>query len=261
MEQFLEVAFNLPTVIYTVLLIFVLLFWGSVLAAGLDPHMFDAHVEMPAHVDLPGDVGADVDVPGDVHVDAGGDGDLEVGKEVDVHAHPTGHWLMVLLTALNLGSVPVTVVLSCAIFAAWFTSMALNLFVAENVAIYLHPIVWIVAALASAGVAGLFVAALVTRPLRPLFKNYTRTAQESLIDQVCTIRTSHVDEKFGQAEYLTDGAPLILSVCCRRKNNDLTKGVQAVIVGYDRKTDTYEVAKLDPESSRKKSVKKTAKAD
>ncbi|MCK6472679.1 MAG: hypothetical protein L6R28_13125 [Planctomycetes bacterium] len=255
MEQFLEVAFNLPTVIYTVLLIFVLLFWGSVLAAGLDPHMFDAHVEVPAHVDVPSDVHVDAHVDG--HVDAHG----EVHAEKDVAVHGGGHWVMVLLTTLNIGTVPVTVVLSCAVFAAWTTSMALNLFVAENVAIYLHPIVWIAAALASAGVTGLIVAALATRPLRPLFKNYTQTAQEDLIDQICTIRTSHVDEKFGQAEYETDGAPLILSVCCRRKNNDLTKGVKAVIVGYNRRTDTYEVAKLDPESSRKKSVKRTAKAD
>lgn len=248
MEQFLEVAFNLPTVIYTVLLIFVLLFWGSVLATGIDPHLLDANVEVPAHVD----------VPGDVHVDA--HGDVHAEKDVDVAGHGGGHWLVVLLTALNIGSVPITVVLSCVIFAAWTTSMALNLFVAESAAMYLHPIVWIVAAAAGAAVTGLFVAALVTRPLRPLFKNYTQTAQEDLIDQICTIRTSHVDEKFGQAEYETDGAPLILSVCCRRKNNDLTKGVKAVIVGYDRKTDTYEVAKLDPESSRKKSVKKTAQA-
>jgi len=82
--------------------------------------------------------------------------------------------------------------------------------------------------------------------LRGVFKVHTFEAQEKIIDQVCTVRTTKVTGEMGQAEFSTEGAPLILSVRCKQKNT-LKRGDQAVILGFNEEKDIYEIAPLKPE--------------
>jgi hypothetical protein len=72
---------------------------------------------------------------------------------------------------------------------------------------------------------------LFTQPLRGKFDAEEPNAAADLIGQSCRIVTSEVNERFGQAEYATEGAPLKLNVRTRRA--ELTKGDAAVIVDFD----------------------------
>jgi hypothetical protein len=230
MNEFLQVAISFPAVIFTALLGFVALFWSLVLIGGSDPHALDFHHDGHFHFDL-GDHGGH-------GLDVGGHG----GHGLEGAGHGTG-WAAWILSCLNMGSVPVTVIGSSFIMLSWVMVMVLQL--------YASPALAAVVGLTGAGaicvlcamLASLVLTAFATRPLRGLFDVQTFEGGEKLIDQVCVISTTHVDEKFGQASFKTAGAPLTLSVRCPRKNK-LGKGAQAVIIAYDAEKTVYIVGEL-----------------
>ena len=66
------------------------------------------------------------------------------------------------------------------------------------------------------------------KPLRPLFKNATTETHKHIIGQTAVVRTSRVDETFGEATMADGGAGLILKI---RSTGDETfsKGDRVVI--------------------------------
>jgi hypothetical protein len=226
---------SLPTAVYSAMMALVLLFWLLVLFGGVDPDALNAD--------------ADVDVDADTDVDVDADADAEGDAGVHAHAGAAG-WVTSALQFLNVGSAPVSVIFSAAVFFSWVASLLLDLYVGPLLSGSFSL------ALVKAGIGivalfgGLLVGALAVRPLRTLFVTHTEHEGDALLDQVCTITSSTVTEDFGQAEFARKGAPLILSVRCMRKET-LTKGQQAVIVGYDPVTKSYEVGALEPEPRRR----------
>ena len=65
-------------------------------------------------------------------------------------------------------------------------------------------------------VVSFYVAILITsqviKPLRSLFKSMSNDIQKKILGQAAVVRTSRVDEKFGEAEFNDGGAGLILKV-------------------------------------------------
>jgi hypothetical protein len=83
---------------------------------------------------------------------------------------------------------------------------------------------------------------LLTQPLRGRFEGKEALAAAEMIGQCCRITTSEVTEKFGQAEYKSEGAPLLIHVRTRVPTS-LTKGDVAMLVDYDTETHVYFVEK------------------
>ncbi len=240
MLEFLQAALNFPTVIFTGLLGLVLVFWLLVLAAGVDTDSLDFHAD-----------GADLHVDGaDLHVDG-----ADATPDLHADGHGAGAAGLIggakglsgaVFDLLNIGKVPVSIVGSVAILSSWFGSMLLELYGRPVLGAAGASLVAGLACLLFAGLGGLALGALATRPMRGIFKHQTVHGQHALIGQVCTILTSKVTGSFGQAELKTNAAPLVLPVRCAHENG-LTKGQHAVIAGYDPKTQTYLVGELAPE--------------
>lgn len=243
MMEVLTTALSFPSVIFTVLLGFVVLFWSSVILGGVDPNSLDGDPDV--HVD-----GGDADL----HADHG---DVEHGDadHGDLHG---GGVLSSMLAFLNFGSVPLSIIFSSTVLFGWISSMLLQISAGPWLAT-LMPVtaagsaVFLAAALGSVAATG-----FATRPLRGAFKIESRHAEQTIVDCVCTIQTTKVTANFGQALYETSGAPLNLSVRCPQENK-LKKGSKAVIVGYDPETNTYEVGELEPETPVASGTKESAR--
>lgn len=209
MISFLDAATSFPSVIYTVLLGVVLVFWLLSLVGIVD---FDSGPVIEA--ELHADADADVDEIGD---------------------------LASYLVALGLNGVPFSVVLSLLVLVSWtITCLA---------AMWLLPLVptsplRIVAGLAVMLIAlavAIPVTARLIRPLRGLFVTHTAISNAALVGQPCKVLTASVDEKFGRAEVAMRGASVNIRVWAETPNT-LGKGSLARILDYDTDAARYLIA-------------------
>jgi hypothetical protein len=239
---------QLPTVIFTIPMGVVALYWVMVILGALHVNIlgagegldFDGGLE--AH-GLGGADGAGADGLGADGADAAGadgggmDGDGDVsggdhGGAADAFA------------ALKLRSVPMTVAISLLTTFAWLTSIALSFSVATFAP---HLDIWPVRAgiALTAPVVSLFLSSLAIRPLAPLFVVHNATGNHELIGKVVTIRTGSVDTRFGEATLQEGGgSDLVLRV---RVDEDggLARGDQALIVAWDEEREAFTVAPMD----------------
>lgn len=201
-------AVNLP---FTVLLGLVVIYWLLVALGALDSS-FGAD--------------GDVELHGDIH------------HHSDLHTDDPG-WFDGVLRFINIGEVPVMVVLSVMSLCLWTCSLIANHYFTDF---------QVLLALAFL-VPNLLVSALATRyltlPLQPLFRMVRRAEGEaqSLVGRSCQITTSTANTAFGQAQVETNGAPLLIDV----RTLDgvaLPRGSNAVIFREDHERGVYYVAEV-----------------
>jgi hypothetical protein len=216
MNELLYESFRLINLPFTILLILVVGYWllvalGAV--SGPSPE-------------------ADLDIGGDAHIDH----DVDVDT---MHHHVEGHhsahgetegasWWGNALKFVNLGDVPVMVVLSVLILSMWAFGIVANAYWTGGSALLAAIFL----------VINFFVSAVVTRyvtlPLKPLFRILNKQYDESvkIVGQHCRIVTSEATPDFGQAEITTGGSPLLIHV---RTLNEavLQRGDVAVVVRED----------------------------
>lgn len=216
MMELISEAFRLVNLPFTVLLILVVLYWLLVAIGALGGPAPDADLEVHA----------------DAHID----------HEVDIdtmHHHVEGHhsghgqsdggnfWGNTL-KFVNLGDVPVMVVLSVLILSMWSFGIVANRYWTGGS--------YVLAAgfLALNLVVSVVVTRYVTLPLKPLFRILNKQYDEKveILGKHCRIVTSEATPDFGQAEIATDGVPLLIHV---RTMNDaiLRRGDIAVVVRED----------------------------
>lgn len=222
MSEFLTAILAFPTVLFTLPLGVVLLYWLLVLLGALDLEILDfgGHGGPGAEGGLLG---------GDGHgLDGHGHGGLD-GHGGDGHAG--------FLDVLGLGGVPATFALSVLVFLAWVLCLTAS------------EALDVEGGLAGAGTAALSLgvalplAALAVRPLRRFFLTDRAIENRSLVGKVCTVATLRVDERYGQAEIADGGAGLLVQVRSTHPDNGLRRGDQAIV--YEYRDEVFWVSPLD----------------
>ncbi len=213
MHRVAEEATQWPTLGFTVLLAFFLVWWLlSLVVSGLD--------------------GSEIDADGD-------------GASDDLFGR-IGHFI-------GIGSLPFSLGLTVLAFVAWATSLLLSLLpfaakaegqrgsrgVPVGVGIGLG---------AGIGVVALIVGVLCTRRVAmafaPVFDFHGGPHREDAKGAKVKIRTQHVNETFGEAEVLT--GPRIHSIVrVRAKAGMYQRGDIAMIVDYQADADTFALVPLD----------------
>lgn len=177
MTPFFQNISSFPTVIFTFLLTLCLLFWLVAIIGIIDIDVLDV---------------GDADI-------GGGDNGMVNGAAG-------------LMMKLGLNGVPVTIILSFIALFGWTISYNAVHFL--HTASLIAPIRWLANGVIF--VLALYVSILLTaqaiKPLRGLFNKMSQDVQKLVLGQVATVRTSRVDEKFGEAEFNDGGAGLILKV-------------------------------------------------
>jgi hypothetical protein len=229
-NELVVASLQFPTVVFTIVLGIVLVYWLFVLIGALDIDLLGG-----------GDVDVDVDVSGAAkgigevltggakcgaeafHADAGGDLDADIDAD-------GGVW-----HGLGLGDVPVTISVSLITLVAWCGSLLAMHHVAGTAAW------WSVVVLVLAVVIALPVAALLIRPIAPVFTVKEGKSNADYIGHACTITTGRVDDGFGQATIEDGGTVLIIAVRCDEPGV-LGRGDKALILEFDRERQAYRVA-------------------
>lgn len=223
---------NLP---FTLLLGLIVLYWLFVGLGLLDMHLFS-----DGDVDLHTDAHADVHADGDVHVDAHADGHVHVhGDKAGAHAHHEGSFLGHTLAFLNIGEVPVMIVVSVLTLCLWLGAIIGNHYI--NSGSVIAPLAIIVC---NFGIASVLTRYL-TMPLKPLFRAITRDYDDAvqIIGQHCTVITSEATPEFGQASIKTKGSPVLLNVRTM-DGAQLPKGAIAVVVREDKERGIHFITPL-----------------
>lgn len=252
MHEVLVLALSFPSVVYTVLLGVVLIYWAFVMVGVIhigegSEGALDGHVDGATKGLMEGAVeqlhGGHVDV-GDI---GGGHGDGDFG---DVDVDESGSALAAIMSALHLRSVPATVILSLIITFAWLCSVVSMQVVTRLLPELTGPLLSVGVLLASFVLALPFTS-IAARPLAHVFAPKRAPVKSDFIGRTCTVRTGSVSNKFGEATLQDGGAGLVLRVRVE-DGKQLGRGEQALIVDYDAERETYLVEPMrDVMSDRK----------
>lgn len=216
MNPFYQNISSFPTVFFTFFLALTTLYWLVAVLGLISIDILD--------FDLP-------EVDGDVP------GDLDMGDATDL---TNANVLAGLMLRLGLNGVPVTIIISLIALFGWILSYYAVYFsfsfIPDGLAQYIAGVPVLLLSLYLAAM----MTALVIKPLRPLFKKAHQETEKFVLGQVAVVRTSRVDESFGEAVMADGGAGLILKV---RSSSDshFKKGDKVVLFEYVKETNVYRV--------------------
>lgn len=200
MSQFIDTCFAWPTWPSTILVLLVCGYWLLVIVGVATVDVLDFDLDLDFDTDLQGSL-------------------LDVG--------------FIPIRFLNLGSVPIMLWVSIFSLASWLVArwmcsdqLHANFESAADVP-----------AIAAYFAIGALLTKAITQPIRGKFDPVEPNLAADLIGKTCIITTSEATQTFGEAEFKTDAAPLILTV--RATSEPLHKGDVAVIVDFTTETNTY----------------------
>ncbi len=202
MSPFIQNISSFPTAIYTVLLGVGIVFWLVATLGLVDLDIMDFDMDL------------DIDLDG---IDVSDTPDLNEGV------------LPGLLLRFGLVGVPVTVSLTLLVMVGWlvcyYTAHLLFPLLPGAVLHYAVGVpVFIVSLYIAAKITGFLV-----RPLKPFFAKASQQVDKKVLGQTAIVRTSRVDNDFGEALLDDGGAGLIMKV--RTKGDDrFSKGDRVVIL-------------------------------
>jgi len=207
MDVFLFLITTYPVAIYTFGLCLVVFYWLVVSVGLLDIDVLDLP-EPETDLEFESDIGAE--------------------------------GLAGLLMKIGLNGVPLTVVLSLLILLGWlisyFASYLLMAIVPGNLLWFLVG----TAILIGAWMLAIPITAILIKPLRPLFSKAKGTTRASVLGQVAVVRTSRVDEGFGEVDFNDGGAGLVLKARADTPN-DFKRGDRVVLLEYLETDNAYRV--------------------
>jgi len=221
-NELLQSSLQFPTVVFTVALGIALVYWLFVLLGALDLDLLGS-----GHPDF------DVDVSG-VHADVGdasGGHDAGGGHDADGDADADGGGVW---TMLGLGTVPLTISISFILLVGWVGSLLAMHYLVGDSGIgkaLLLPLMLILA---------LPIAALLVKPLAPVFRIKEGKSNADYVGHVCTITTNTVDDTFGFANIEDGGSLVQISVRCD-KAGKLARGDKALVIEFDPARRTFVV--------------------
>lgn len=234
MGEVLAIMFHPINIVFTALLGLVVIYWITVIIGAVDMDSLD----MDLSPDVDADVDLDLEVDPSIDMDADADIEVDADADADIGAGGGGGSVGVLgstLIFVNAHYVPLSIVLSIFILCLWsltmMTTLHLNPEFSGLRAIILFVINWIISIL---------VTKVVTTPLAKLLAKTRKEEREQMrvIGKSCTLLTPATWSRHGQAEIITNGAPLLLTVRTR-EGVEIPKGSEAAIIRYDEDKGFY----------------------
>ena len=228
MNELVEASLQFPTVVFTIVLGIVVVYWLFVLLGALDIDLFggDVDVDVSGAAKGIGEVltggakgGAEA-----FHADAGGD--VDAGGDADADGGGGGVW-----HGLGLGDVPVTISVSLIVMISWCASLLVMHYIAGTAG-WQRAVVLVIAI-----ILALPIAALLVRPLAPVFAVKEGKSNADYVGHICTISTGSVDDHFGQATVEDGGTVLVIQV--RSERGKLARGDKALIIEFDQARQAY----------------------
>ncbi len=207
MIDFLQTSLTFPTLAYSVLLAFCVVYWLLAMTGLLDIDALDGLLL----------------TDGDVSAADSGDSTVTAG----------------VLAKLGLGGVPIMIVLTVLSFIGWLVTYFVHLLVLRHLPDGLRILAG-VATLLGALVPGVLLTSLLLRPVARMMAKLKPAAAASILGRVGTVISPVVDAQGGRAEFDDGGAGLILQV---RASPTVTfqRGDRVVLLSHDAQANTHAV--------------------
>ncbi|SMB98421.1 conserved hypothetical protein [Hymenobacter roseosalivarius DSM 11622] len=200
MFELLQAAVSPPNLPPTALLVFVLLYWITVIVGLLDISSLDLDIEVEGDAD---------------------------GLSAD--------WLNGVLAFFNLGRIPLMMFLSFMALPLWVGSILVN-FHTGNTS-FLLGLVFLLPLFIGSLFLAKFLTLPFVKLFAMLEKDHSAGAV--VIGKVCTVLLPATAEKLGQAAVRIDGAPLMLNVKAASTAAELRKGDTALVIDFDAQRRVY----------------------
>lgn len=203
MNDLLTAAVSPVNILPTILLVFIFMYWLTVIVGVIDLDTLD--------IDL----------------------DMEGGEPaVDADGHVSVEWLNSVLMFFNIGQVPFMVFLTFLVVPLWVISVMGNYYLG-NTSFLLGLILLIPNLLVS-----LFIAKFLTTPLVKVFLALDKESNEQVEGKICTLLTSASDQKVGQARIDTSGSPILLNVMTYQ-GTSMNSGEDGMVIERDPHKNIY----------------------
>lgn len=200
MSELLEFAFSGANLIPTVLLIFVIIYWGIVIVGVIDIDSID--------IDL------DVDLDADVDVEIGG--------------------LASVLSFFNIGHMPLMVFITFFSLPLWTLTLIINDLLGFH-SFLLQLMIFLPVAFGS-----LFIAKILTIPIARFYRRVKQNTEavENLVGRVCTAKLRITSSRKGQVEIKSNGTSVLISALTRA-DDVVEKGDTALIIDQATDSNHY----------------------
>jgi hypothetical protein len=248
MTEFWQGLIQFPTVVFTILVGFVLAYWGFVMVGAADVDVLDGGAA-DGLLDGAADGAADglLDGAADGVADGAADGAMEAAAhgaiEGGSHAATGLAGMFEVLALLGLRKAPVTVVGSLLVAWAWLFSYLAMYYLGGLFAAFWAQVVLGIGVFVGALACAVPLTSLSVRPMGRLFETSVGPARASLVGRMCQITTGRVTERFGMAKLEGADGSMLVHVRCD-KPNALKRGDEALIVDLDRRRDAFLVEPL-----------------
>jgi len=206
MKEIFELAFSSVNIIPSTLLVFILLYWLIVIVGLLDTQFL--HFEV-------------ADTGSDIHFDTNAD------THIETHIDGGGlNALNAILAFFNMGKVPFMFFMSFLALPLWVISILANYYLSNHSFLMSLPL------LLGNIIISLFIAKFLTTPFTKLFaKMDLDTTDESMVGKIATLLLPITGDKFGQAEIIINGSPIVVNVKSV-DNQLLERGEKALVIDY-----------------------------
>ena len=206
MQEFIAVIFGFPTIVYSILLAMVLVYWVAAVIGLVDFGESDI--------------------------------DLDLAEPSDLST------IASYVVAFGLTGVPFSIVVTLLVLTGWTMCTLASIWLMPWVPTLILKLAAGLGLLALCFALSIIVTARLVRPLRGLFVTQYGRSNNELVGQVCVITTGSVDERQGLAEVAQRGAGILIQVWATSPNT-LTRGSRAVIAEYDAAQRRYLVHALE----------------
>lgn len=256
MAAFFDIAFGLPTVLFTAPLMMALGYWLFVMVGAVDLEILDGAAGALEGVDGAVDGALDGAMEGLDGAMEGADAALDGATEAADGAFDGDGDLVttdsdgLLRSIFHVGKVPLTVTLTLFELAGWVSSFTLTWGLgswADNV---LSGTVIAVLSAAGGVVGGATGSYALGLAVGPLFVVEKGRSNRTVVGEIARITTGRVDATFGQAEVAVGADHLLVQVRCDRSDNGLAKGDDALVVSWNPRREAFIVEPLTTRDAR-----------
>lgn len=206
MSDFLTTVLTFPTLIYSVLFAFTLVYWLLCLTGLVEIDLVDGFL--------------------------GGEGE-----------HGDASTLSAMLGRFGLAGVPLMVVLTVLSFVGWLITYFTQLLLLAHLPDGLRLVAGI-GVLVLALLPGMLLTSLLLRPLSKLLLRLRPPTTRSVLGMVGEVISPTVDAQRGQARFNDGGAGLVFQVRARSPDS-FVRGQRVALIEYDAKTHVYRVIAED----------------
>lgn len=232
--EFFKAQMELGMLPFSIPILLCTLYWLLMIVGVLDMEILDSLFGA-------GDAGAEGigEAAGEAVGEAAGESVMEGAMDAAQAAGEGSGLLVGMLSFLNFGQAPATIVATFFSFFMWtFANMGYCLFDDSKAAAPFGLLGFFSALFLGSFLMSSILTHFTTRPFRKLMVVQTYHGELHLIGKTCEVRSRSVTKKRGRVEVTLEGSPLVLHAVCE-KENELARGSKAVIVDYEKEEDQY----------------------